>query len=297
MTPELTVIIVAYRSADDLRALLPLLADERLQVIVLDNASPDDVRGAVRDNPHVEYVNVGHNAGWTASSNAGAALAAAPVLVFLNPDVRVRPDQLCELASGLHAGVASVSPRFTELDGARQSFAFRFPRPLPGMLLFFDVGKRLDRLVGSPALRRRTYGFGREPVAAPDYIGAACMVVSRSTFVAVGEFDESMWLFFSDTDWALRAQRLGLASLSIDVGSVVHEGGGSVGHLPYRSLSTALQRDYLVYARKHYDRYGRLMTRLAVVILVGVLPALFALVRFDLAKAKVCADQARAVLR
>ena len=97
-----------------------------------------------------------------------------------------------------------------------------------------------------------------------------------------------MWLFFSDTDWALRAHKLGLRQRVREDVVVVHEGGGSVRKLPSRTLSTVFQRDYMRYVDKHATATGRLLTRGGVVLLVGLLPAIAALVRRDLRASRAC---------
>ena len=297
MTPLVSVIVVAYNSADDLEELLPLLEDPRLDVVVVDNASPDDGLGVASRHPWCRSIEMGTNAGWTAASNAGARAARAPVLAFVNPDVRVEPEALLRLSDRLGPAVASVSPTFVDLEGEPQAFAFRYPTALMGLFVFFNAGQRADRLLGSTFMRRRTYDHGRLRTSEVDHIGAACLVVDAETFARSGGFDERMWLFFSDTDWALRASKTGLRNIASDDVVVVHEGGGSVGHLPERVLATAFQRDYVRYADKHYSFLNRLLTRGGVVVLVGVLPALAALARRDVGAARACLTQVQTVLR
>lgn len=297
MAPLVTVVIVAYRSADDLVELLPLLDDPRVEVIVLDNASPDDGLEVVARHPWCVSVPMGWNAGWTAACNEGARRALAPVLAFVNPDVRVRAADLLELSTHLGPGVASVSPAFINLRGEQVRFAFRFPDPLTGLMVFFNAGRRLDRRLGSRFVHRRTYASPAGHPSDVDHVGAACLVVDAETFKATEGFDERMWLFFSDTDWALRARQLGLRSLVAHDVEVVHEGGGSVGHLLPDTLATLFLRDYVRYADKHFSKIGKVVTRVGVVALVGLLPALAGLGRRDYAAARRCLAQVREVLR
>jgi GT2 family glycosyltransferase len=297
MTPLVSVVLVAYASADDLGELLPLLQDPRLEVIVVDNASPDRGVDVVARHPWCRSIEMGWNAGWTLACNVGARAASCEVIAFVNPDVRVRPAQLLQLAEHLGHGVASVSPRFVGLDGEPQPFAFRFPTPLMGLMVFFNAGRRIDRWLGSRYVRRRTYEHGRALPTNVDHIGAACLVVDAAVFTESGGFDERMWLFFSDTDWALRIGRTGRLNASVSDVVVVHEGGGSVGHLPPRALETTFQRDYLMYATKHFSPLGRAVTRMGVLVLVGLLPGLAALVRRDGASARACMSQVREVMR
>jgi GT2 family glycosyltransferase len=165
-----------------------------------------------------------------------------------------------------------------------------------GLFSFFNAGQRIDAWLGGHFMRRRTYGGDSYPERA-DHVGAACLVVDRNVFLASSGFDERMWLFFSDADWALRMRRRGLSSVMTTDVSVVHEGGGSVGHLSHRRMATFFQRDYLRYASIHYGLAGRLVTRIGAIVLVGVLPALAALARGDLGEARASLAQTREELR
>ena len=91
MTPLLSIIIVAYRSRDELGpclASLPrALAGAPVEVIVVDN-SPDDGAGELvrRDFPWVRYLAPGDNLGFGRGSNLGYREAAGDFVLFLNPD-------------------------------------------------------------------------------------------------------------------------------------------------------------------------------------------------------------------
>jgi N-acetylglucosaminyl-diphospho-decaprenol L-rhamnosyltransferase len=292
-----TAVIVAYNSADDLRELLPLLDDPRVDVIVLDNASPDDSAAVVEQHAHVQLVRVGRNAGWSVACNLGAARAGTAAIAFVNPDARPSPDVLVDLANRLGPDSSCVTPRFVGVDGEQQAFFFRFPTAWSGLFTFLNAGKRIDRWLGRLFIRRRTYEFGTSLPVEIDQPGAACLVVDADLFTAMDGFDPDMWLFFSDTDWCLRARRRGLGVVVAADVVVVHEGGGSVGHWDSSSLQQAFQRDYVVYARKHYSLFGRAVTVVGVWVLAGLLPAGAALARGRPTAARARVAAARSVVR
>src|SRR5919197_1728108 len=90
--PEGTVIhavVVAYRSAATLRGCVaPLAALPHVTVTVVDNASPDESAETVADLP-VRLIRAPRNGGFSYGCNLGSAGAAAPYLLFLNPDARI----------------------------------------------------------------------------------------------------------------------------------------------------------------------------------------------------------------
>lgn len=270
-TPVVSAVVVSFNSAADLAESLPLLGDDRVEVIVVDNASSDcsaDV--AAR---HATLVQLPVNVGWARGCNIGAATANADVIAFVNPDARPTAQQLVDLAGDVSAQTAAVvSPRFVDPDGSTQSFYFRFPTLLSGMFCFLTAGQRLDALFGHPFLRRRTYDDGRELPGPVDQPGAACLVLRKDEFVAMDGFDDDFFLFFADTDLCRRVrQRGGSVNVRWDV-AVPHKGRGSVRDLDDVSLQRIFQRDYVTYARRAYGEAAAWLVRFGVAVLTGLVP-------------------------
>ena len=87
---NLSVVIVAWNSAEYLARTLPALDRELLEgdeVIIVDNGSSDDLAGVTSTScPRATIVAMGTNAGYTAGVNHGAGVASNELLVILNPD-------------------------------------------------------------------------------------------------------------------------------------------------------------------------------------------------------------------
>ena len=276
--PVVTAVVVSYNSATDLAESLPLLGDERVEVVVVDNASADN--SAAVAGRHARVIQLPANVGWARGCNIGAATANAPVLAFVNPDARPTAQQLVDLACDASArSSTAVAPRFVEPDGSTQPFYFRFPTLVSGMFCFLTAGQRLDTLLGRPFLRRRTYDDGRELPGPVDQPGAACLVVRADEFVEMGGFDDDFFLFCADTDFCRRLHdHGGGVTVRWDV-AVPHRGRGSVIALDDETLQRIFQRDYLTYVRRTNGRAATWLTRLAVAVLTGVVPWLARTVR------------------
>ena len=96
MSPTLGVIVVAYGSADDLPVTLGALAPQLAegdQVVVVDNASPDDSAAVARAvMPEAIVLETGVNGGFAGGTVAGArAVGDVDLLLFLNPDAVPAP--------------------------------------------------------------------------------------------------------------------------------------------------------------------------------------------------------------
>ncbi len=218
--PRVTVIIVNYNAGDRLRRCLDCLAAQTFQdfeTILVDNGSTDNslehVRGA--ELP-VLIDEAGANLGFAAANNRAAKTARGEWLAFLNPDAYPEPGWLAALlaAAERHPGVDAfgstqidaMSP--DKLDGAGDAYHFS----------------------GVPY--RGHHGW---PVASLPPEGecfapcAAAAMYRRSTFSALGGFEESFFCYCEDVDLGFRLRLAGGRAMQIPVARVLHEGSGVTG--------------------------------------------------------------------
>ena len=105
--------IVAYNSRDTLSACVePLVGVPWVNVIVVDNASPDDSAAVVADLP-IRTIRAPRNGGFAYGCNLGSAAGAAEFVLFLNPDARIESPSLGRSSTpfGEDPALGGVGPR------------------------------------------------------------------------------------------------------------------------------------------------------------------------------------------
>src|SRR5207245_2273275 len=124
LPPSLSVIIVSWNVRDALRECLAAVRDEGsgmvTEVWVVDNASSDDSAERVAaEFPEVRLIRNIENAGFARACNQALREATGDTLCLLNPDTRVTPGSLGELARFLEAtpGAAAAGPALQNPDG------------------------------------------------------------------------------------------------------------------------------------------------------------------------------------
>jgi N-acetylglucosaminyl-diphospho-decaprenol L-rhamnosyltransferase len=212
---DVAVQVVNYRTRRQLEACLPsVLADlARLdhRVLVLDNASGDDLSSLARAHPEVAFETAERNVGFGAGHNLLAARHDARALLILNPDTRfVEPRTVERLLAALGGGVAAVGPQLVSAGGEVD------PRD-HGEL--HGLRGRLAQAAGDSHYRRR-----EAPADVAWVSGAACLV-DRAAFDAVGGFDPAFFLYKEEEDLFLRIRRRGGRVLYLPTVRVWHEGG------------------------------------------------------------------------
>src|SRR4051794_17784773 len=131
MSISIDVVIVSYNSKDHLRSCVePLAADERIRVVVVDNASPDHSLAALAGLDGVDAVQLHENRGFAHACNVGSARGTAPFVLFLNPDAVVVDGAVSTLAERLRtdASIGGVGPKIVDHAGTLQFSQRRYPR-------------------------------------------------------------------------------------------------------------------------------------------------------------------------
>jgi GT2 family glycosyltransferase len=215
--PELSVVMVAHGAwALTQRALAALAAhtEPPFEVIIVDNASPDETPARLSELSHLRVILNSENRGFGPATNQGAEHARGERLLLLNTDTFVRPGWLEPLLATLdETTVGAVVPRYLYPDGRLQE---------AGVLLAQDGTVHVYGDRDDP--HRLCYCFRR----AVDSGSAACMLLRRTTFDALGGFDERYApAYYEDADFCLRLAQQGLA--------VVYEPRSTVTHVRYGS--------------------------------------------------------------
>jgi N-acetylglucosaminyl-diphospho-decaprenol L-rhamnosyltransferase len=216
--PAVAVQVVNYRTRrhleESLSAVLADLAPSGLdhEVLVLDNASGDDLSELAGRHPRIRFSTAERNLGFGGGHNRLAAQHDAEALLILNPDAVVtEPDTVVRLLGALRgdASIAAVGPQLVSSAGAVD------PRD-HGELRGFRA--RVAQAAGHSHYRRRD-----SPAEAAWVSGAACLV-ARRWFDAVGGFDTGFFLYKEEEDLFLRIRRRGGRVLYLPSVRVRHDG-------------------------------------------------------------------------
>lgn len=209
------VVIVGHQSGAHIeRAIgkLPSIAT----VIVVDNASTDNTVEVARSaGAHVVANDV--NAGYAAAANQGAAIGDAPLVLFLNPDATIEPDDVERMVSAFERSprLGIASPRIRHDDGREQRTRWPFP----------TSGGAWREALFFPSTRRSTRA---------GFVVGACFLVRRDTLEELGGFDTRYWLYGEETDLCARAVDAAWRVELLDDTWVRHVGGASRHTAPGR---------------------------------------------------------------
>jgi GT2 family glycosyltransferase len=257
------VVIVSYNSAPYLTTLLAGLREAAprtdLDVHVVDNGSSDDsVR--VAEAAGAQLIRSPVNGGYAAGINLG--LRGVPAdwpVVILNPDLTVARGSLDLLLDAVEVpGVGVAAPKILFPDGQVMTSLNREPS-LPGAIGDAIIGARMPqrpRWASEHVLRSEAY----EAPSDADWVSGAALAVSAASRAAVGEWDESFFLYSEEVDYMRRTREAGYLVRFVPDAVVTHVIGGS-GQSP--QLAALMTVNKVRYYRRQHGRLASAAYRTA----------------------------------
>lgn len=239
MPPYVTVIIVNYNSGqyalECVNSLL-LQSNVRLQMIVVDNASPDNSLELLKAHlpDTVLLIPSEINLGFGKANNMAAKNASGDYLLLLNPDTRIDDEHaIIKLVNRLNSKpqVGLLAPAVFE-PRKNKLVLPRFSYPSSGRLRHPG---RLKSLPGKIA-----------------WVLGACMLMKRQVYSQINGFDEDFFLYGEDVDICLRVRMAGYEIDYADDISITHVSGASEISAPSIDKWLRKRRGIFMFYKKHY---------------------------------------------
>lgn len=262
MDPKVSVIIPTYNRVQMVSdCVASVLATDwpDLEVIVVDDCSPDDTRGELKrrfpGDGRVVCVRNATNLMTTGSRNRGAAEAHGDYLLFLDHDNRLRPTAIAELVAAFDRHPDAVLVGAVSINLEKK-----------GPPAVWSLGSDFNRWTSRP-VERYAGVPERDLPALPDDLPTTyapnAFMVRRAAFAAVGGFDPAIGMMFDESDFGWRLlKRLGGSAWFATRARTDHCGHVDplVEETPLRRLGIekprrafCFARNRLRFARRHFS--------------------------------------------
>jgi GT2 family glycosyltransferase len=228
-TDEVCLIAVTYNSRDYIGPFLSSVdeaaAGLSVRVVLVDNGSVDDTVFQARSHGAL-VVETGANLGYGGGLNRGRAVSVGCRAVLVaNPDLRFGPGSIRALFDASTRSGSVTVPLLRKPNGSVDSSLRREPtllRALGEALLGDHWPGRpgwLAIMVRSPEDYTRSHRV--------DWATGAAMMIPRRCDTAVGDWDESYFLYSEEVDYARRVRGAGFGVEFVPSAEATHNEGGS----------------------------------------------------------------------
>ncbi|PSR28947.1 MAG: hypothetical protein C7B47_03075 [Sulfobacillus thermosulfidooxidans] len=229
--PLISVIIPQYRKPEltiqCIKSLQKWLIPSRnIEVIVVDDASPDDSAFIVSQAcPNVRVVKNPKNYGFAKTCNHGASIAMGEWLIFLNNDTISTMDWISPmLQAAMQPNVGLVGAKLLFPNGTIQHagvwFSAEHPLPIAPFHRYYEEPSDLPEANQSG------------PISA---VTGACILINRDYFWTLQGFDEEYYMSLEDIDLCLKVHSTGKI--------IWYESQAELIHLETQSDKTKRHRD------------------------------------------------------
>ena len=212
---SLTAVLAAWNSAGVLLACLNALKREGVAAIVVDNASADNSAGVAEAHGE-QVIRNARNEGFGRAVNVAARQADTGLCLIINPDCVLEPGAIAALllAADHYPDAAMFAPRLIETDG-------RF---------FYQNRSMLSESVirnNSVTVQGDARAHPPDGDCCAPFLSGACLLVRREIFLALGGFDENIFLFYEDDDLCRRMKEAGHGLIHVHHAVARHQRGAS----------------------------------------------------------------------
>ncbi len=244
--PLVSIITVNYNQSKVTCALIESLNKityPNFEIIVIDNASPDDDPLIIkRLYPNVVFVQNPINYGFAAGNNFGLMRAKGEYVLLLNNDIEVPPDFMEPLVTKLrlNPSIGAVSPRIRFFyDPDVIQYAGYTPINYITMRNFAIGYKQKDK------------GQFIEDYETA-YAHGAAMMVPMEVVKKVGLMSYIFFLYYEEADWCARIKRAGYKIYFVHNSYVLHKESVSTGKLSSLKIYY-LNRNRIVFMRRNVN--------------------------------------------
>ncbi|MBR4983244.1 MAG: glycosyltransferase family 2 protein [Lachnospiraceae bacterium] len=210
------IIIINYNNAKDTIECIKSIRRQNYsnyEIVVVDNASEDDSVLKIKENDKsVIIIKSSKNLGFSGGNNIGIKYALshdAEAIMFLNNDTIVENDCLRKMILKLTYNKV-ICPRIMFWDDKT---------------LIWYAGGKLDKVSG------HCISFGYRKKLASKYmkegetnaITGCCLLMTRETFLDIGQWSEEFFLYREDDDYTLRILQKGIHILYVPEAVIFHK--------------------------------------------------------------------------
>ena len=280
---KLSIIIVNWNSGNYLKdcvdsvILSKGLAEDEIEIIIVDNASADDSYLFAENKTGVKLIKSKINLGFAKACNIGVNSANAKYILLLNPDTLVKTDTL-----QLSLSFLENNPQYSVLGVKQITSDTKVQRSccrIPTFKTAFNAFSGLNKVSASlfPSFKMTEWSHDENRVVG--HVIGSFLMMEKSVWLDVGGMDEDYFLYYEDIDLSAR---LGYSQKKIFYfagAEIIHVGGGTSKQIKSQRLFYSL-RSRLIYVGKHFKGIEKFGLKFTIYVIEPLVRLSMSIIRF-----------------
>jgi len=262
--PKVSIIIVNYNGFKETIDCLKSLAKldyPNFNIVIIENGSPNDSyknllgflqKSAIRDSqPIIKLIKSERNLGFAGGCNLGIKKAkelGANYFLLLNPDTTVEPCFLKKLI-----GVAVKPESYKAIKDKikkGEKLGFLGPRIFyEDKKTVYSNGGFINKNLTSATLKdhgKTKKGLNNNNPFITDYITGTALLLSEKVLDDIGYMDEDYFLYYEDSDWAIKARKKRYFHAIVPNVTIYHKGYHSTEYLSFNYIYYLTRNGYFL---------------------------------------------------
>lgn len=253
---DASIVTVNFKTADYLERMLESLfaqtKDCSFEVLVVENASGDDLSNLAKRFPSVKFIYSDRNLGFAGGCNLAIKESKGDFVILVNPDIVFDDDSVSKIIEGMRqepkVGVGGISLK--NLDGSQQACVWRFPRPLDQLLVLLKIPHLFKKVVPVDRWLMRDFDYSKSQDV--DQVMGAFFCIRRDVIEQIGMLDDGFFMWYEEVDFCRRAKEAGWTVRYFSDISARHKKGSSFERVATIAKQKMIRRSLRRYMRKHH---------------------------------------------
>ncbi|MFH1526678.1 MAG: glycosyltransferase family 2 protein [Bacteroidota bacterium] len=257
---DLSIIIPTYNIAevldDCLNSIIKYSQDLSYEIIVVDNASSDNIDEIIAKYKDIKFIKNKKNLGFGKASNQGFRIAKGTYILFLNSDTRIHDNCFKKLIDKLEQDktIGFIGPKMTNRDGSFQAACRRtIPTPFAAFCRMFGLSKMFPN---NPLFNQYSLGnISIDKEMEIEAISGACLMSRKDILDKIGGFDEQYFIYGEDLDMCLQITKLGYKGYYYPKAEILHFHKATTKKRKYMFLFHFYYSAYLFFKKNYNSKF------------------------------------------
>lgn len=250
----ISIVIVNYNSDLHLNKCLESICNSNLNdikieiIIVHNNKRQNKIIFKNYFLLSIKNIYIGKNIGYSKAINIGIQKTSYKTLITMNPDIEVKKNSISEIFNYFKRtkNIGVIGCKVLNVDHTFQkSSRRRFPSLsiITQYVLKFHVFGFINKY--------NYMDLSKHNIQKVDAVSGCFMMFNRNHYISAGGFDERFFLYFEDTDFCYKINKLGLNNIYYPKVEIIHLKNGSRNYINYLFVTINFYLSFLKFILKY----------------------------------------------